>query len=188
MSVISIGVDIIVRCVFVLQPIAVTPQQIATLRQQQQQHSGSGPPPLLLGPRTSVPQVQGQRIIQQGLIRVASVANANVLVPQVNSVIQFKQFLLILLIKWSWDLSCFPTSRHLQRALLWTLVWAPAAPATLLPVGRPPPSSRCGNSWRRPSSRSHHPNLPHQSLTSYLPQPTMSSFTWWGWRWWSRIY
>lgn len=90
-------------CFFVLQPIAVTPQQIATLRQQQQQHSGSGPPPLLLGPRTSVPnvQVQGQRIIQQGLIRVTSVANANVLVPQVNSVIQFKQFLLILLIKWS---------------------------------------------------------------------------------------
>ncbi|XP_051551295.1 transcriptional repressor p66-alpha-like isoform X2 [Myxocyprinus asiaticus] len=40
------------------QPIAVTPQQIATLRQQQQQHSGSGPPPLLLGPRTSVPSVQ----------------------------------------------------------------------------------------------------------------------------------
>ncbi|XP_027025581.1 GATA zinc finger domain containing 2Ab isoform X1 [Tachysurus fulvidraco] len=62
------------------QPIAVTPQQIATLRQQQ--HSGSGPPPLLLGPRTSVPnvQVQGQRIIQQGLIRVANVANTNVLV------------------------------------------------------------------------------------------------------------
>ncbi|XP_072516719.1 GATA zinc finger domain containing 2Ab isoform X2 [Salminus brasiliensis] len=63
------------------QPIAVTPQQIASLRQQQQ-HSGSGPPPLLLGPRTSVPnvQVQGQRIIQQGLIRVANVANTNVLV------------------------------------------------------------------------------------------------------------
>ncbi|XP_060797368.1 GATA zinc finger domain containing 2Ab isoform X5 [Neoarius graeffei] len=56
------------------------PLQIATLRQQQ--HSGSGPPPLLLGPRTSVPnvQVQGQRIIQQGLIRVANVANTNVLV------------------------------------------------------------------------------------------------------------
>ncbi|XP_062869144.1 GATA zinc finger domain containing 2Ab isoform X2 [Trichomycterus rosablanca] len=64
------------------QPIAVTPQQIASLRQQQQQHSSSGPPPLLLGPRTSVPnvQVQGQRIIQQGLIRVANVANTNVLV------------------------------------------------------------------------------------------------------------
>ncbi|XP_052395295.1 transcriptional repressor p66-alpha isoform X1 [Carassius gibelio] len=64
------------------QPITVTPQQIATLRQQQ--HSGSGPPPLLLGTRTSVPtvQVQGQRIIQQGLIRVA---NANVLVSQASS-------------------------------------------------------------------------------------------------------
>ncbi|KAK1805923.1 hypothetical protein P4O66_012971, partial [Electrophorus voltai] len=61
------------------QPNAVTPQQIATLRQQ---HSGSGPPPLLLGPRTSVPsvQVQGQRIIQQGLIRVANVPNSNMLV------------------------------------------------------------------------------------------------------------
>ncbi|XP_024922089.1 GATA zinc finger domain containing 2Ab isoform X2 [Cynoglossus semilaevis] len=63
-------------------PIAVTPQQIASLRQQQQQHSGSGPPPLLLAPRASVPnvQVQGQRIIQQGLIRVANVANSNVMV------------------------------------------------------------------------------------------------------------
>ncbi|TRY81743.1 hypothetical protein DNTS_031657 [Danionella cerebrum] len=69
------------------QPIAVTPQQIANLRQQQQQHSGSGPPPLLLGARTSVPtvQVQGQRIIQQGLIRVANVTNANVLVSQASS-------------------------------------------------------------------------------------------------------
>lgn len=70
------------------QPIAVTPQQIASLRQQQQQHSGSGPPPLLLAPRASVPnvQVQGQRIIQQGLIRVANVANSNVMVniPQVR--------------------------------------------------------------------------------------------------------
>ena len=70
------------------QPIAVTPQQIASLRQQQQQHSGSGPPPLLLAPRASVPnvQVQGQRIIQQGLLRVASVANNNVMVniPQVG--------------------------------------------------------------------------------------------------------
>ncbi|XP_038146189.1 GATA zinc finger domain containing 2Ab [Cyprinodon tularosa] len=59
------------------QPIAVTPQQIASLRQHQQ-HSGSGPPPLLLAPRASVPnvQIQGQRIIQQGLIRVANVANS----------------------------------------------------------------------------------------------------------------
>ncbi|XP_029003660.1 GATA zinc finger domain containing 2Ab isoform X3 [Betta splendens] len=69
------------------QSIAVTPQQIASLRQQQQQ-SGSGPPPLLLAPRASVPnvQVQGQRIIQQGLIRVANVANSNVMVniPQAS--------------------------------------------------------------------------------------------------------
>ncbi|XP_058616450.1 GATA zinc finger domain containing 2Ab isoform X3 [Onychostoma macrolepis] len=65
------------------QPITVTPHQIATLRQHQQ-HSGSGPPPLVLGARSSVPtvQVQGQRIIQQGLIRVA---NANVLVSQASS-------------------------------------------------------------------------------------------------------
>ncbi|GAA6222314.1 transcriptional repressor p66-alpha isoform X1 [Lates japonicus] len=70
------------------QPIAVTPQQIASLRQRQQQHGGSGPPPLLLAPRASVPnvQVQGQRIIQQGLIRVANVANSNVMVniPQAS--------------------------------------------------------------------------------------------------------
>uniref|UniRef100_A0A667WX61 GATA zinc finger domain containing 2Ab n=1 Tax=Myripristis murdjan TaxID=586833 RepID=A0A667WX61_9TELE len=70
------------------QPIAVTPQQIASLRQQQQQHSSSGPPPLLLAPRASVPnvQVQGQRIIQQGLIRVANVANSNIMVniPQAS--------------------------------------------------------------------------------------------------------
>lgn len=73
------------------QPIAVTPQQIASLRQQQQHHSSSGPPPLLLAPRASVPnvQVQGQRIIQQGLIRVANVANSNVMVniPQVRQYI-----------------------------------------------------------------------------------------------------
>ncbi|XP_059197059.1 GATA zinc finger domain containing 2Ab isoform X2 [Centropristis striata] len=70
------------------QPIAVSPQQLASLRQQQQQHSGSGPPPLLLAPRASVPnvQVQGQRIIQQGLIRVANVANSNIMVniPQAS--------------------------------------------------------------------------------------------------------
>ncbi|XP_054646295.1 GATA zinc finger domain containing 2Ab [Dunckerocampus dactyliophorus] len=70
------------------QIITVTPQQIAGLRQQPQQHSGSGPPPLLLAPRASVPnvQVQGQRIIQQGLIRVANVANSNILVniPQAS--------------------------------------------------------------------------------------------------------
>ncbi|KAM3619569.1 uncharacterized protein V6R79_010312 [Siganus canaliculatus] len=71
-----------------VNPITMTAQQIASLRQQQQQHSGSGPPPLLLAPRASVPnvQVQGQRIIQQGLIRVANVANSNVMVniPQAS--------------------------------------------------------------------------------------------------------
>ncbi|NXQ22108.1 P66A protein, partial [Peucedramus taeniatus] len=59
-------------------------QQIHTIRQ----HSSTGPPPLLLAPRASVPsvQIQGQRIIQQGLIRVANVPNASLLVniPQVS--------------------------------------------------------------------------------------------------------
>lgn len=67
------------------QPISVSPQQIHNIRQ----HSTSGPPPLLLAPRASVPsvQIQGQRIIQQGLIRVANVPNAGLLVniPQVSS-------------------------------------------------------------------------------------------------------
>uniref|UniRef100_A0A087XB30 GATA zinc finger domain containing 2Ab n=1 Tax=Poecilia formosa TaxID=48698 RepID=A0A087XB30_POEFO len=64
----------------VMPPLVRGAQQIASLRQHQQ-HSGSGPPPLLLAPRASVPnvQIQGQRIIQQGLIRVANVAN-NVMV------------------------------------------------------------------------------------------------------------
>ncbi|KAM8890223.1 GATA zinc finger domain containing 2Ab isoform 1-T1 [Synchiropus picturatus] len=66
-------------------PPLVRGAQITSLRQQQ---GGSGPPPLLLAPRASVPnvQVQGQRIIQQGLIRVANVANSNVLVniPQAS--------------------------------------------------------------------------------------------------------
>ncbi|MCI4390918.1 hypothetical protein PGIGA_G00128450 [Pangasianodon gigas] len=62
------------------QPISVTPQQIASLRQQQQQYSSSGPPPLLLAPRASVPTVQGQKIIQPSLIHVANVSNANLLV------------------------------------------------------------------------------------------------------------
>ncbi|XP_029551900.1 transcriptional repressor p66-alpha isoform X2 [Salmo trutta] len=63
-----------------MPPLVRGAQQIASLRQQQ--HSGSGPPPLLLAPRASVPnvQVQGQRVIQQGLIRVANVPNTNVLV------------------------------------------------------------------------------------------------------------
>ncbi|KAI1882648.1 hypothetical protein AGOR_G00237050 [Albula goreensis] len=61
------------------QPIQVTPQQLHSLRQQPSQHGSSGPPPLLLAPRASMPsvQVQGQRVIQQGLIRVA---NAGLLV------------------------------------------------------------------------------------------------------------
>ncbi|CAL1592808.1 unnamed protein product [Knipowitschia caucasica] len=61
------------------QPITVTAQQMASLRQQQ--HGGSGPPRLLPAPRASVPnvQVQGQRIIQQGLMRVANVSNSNVM-------------------------------------------------------------------------------------------------------------
>ncbi|XP_020336087.1 transcriptional repressor p66-alpha isoform X4 [Oncorhynchus kisutch] len=63
-----------------VMPPLVRGAQIASLRQQQ--HSGSAPPPLLLAPRASVPnvQVQGQRVIQQGLIRVANVPNTNVLV------------------------------------------------------------------------------------------------------------
>lgn len=68
------------------QPISISPQQIPNIRQQ----SSSGPPPLLLAPRASVPnvQIQGQRIIQQGLIRVANVPNASLLVniPQVSTV------------------------------------------------------------------------------------------------------
>ncbi|XP_048198622.1 transcriptional repressor p66-alpha isoform X3 [Perognathus longimembris pacificus] len=53
-------------------------QQIHNIRQ----HSTTGPPPLLLAPRASVPsvQIQGQRIIQQGLIRVANVPNTSLLV------------------------------------------------------------------------------------------------------------
>ncbi|XP_036751532.2 transcriptional repressor p66-alpha isoform X2 [Manis pentadactyla] len=53
-------------------------QQIHNIRQ----HSSTGPPPLLLAPRASVPsvQIQGQRIIQQGLIRVANVPSTGLLV------------------------------------------------------------------------------------------------------------
>ncbi|XP_027690104.1 transcriptional repressor p66-alpha isoform X8 [Chelonia mydas] len=66
------------------QPISVSPQQIHNIRQ----HSSTGPPPLLLAPRASVPsvQIQGQRIIQQGLIRIANVPNTSLLVniPQAS--------------------------------------------------------------------------------------------------------
>ncbi|XP_044311785.1 transcriptional repressor p66-alpha isoform X1 [Varanus komodoensis] len=62
----------------VMPPLVRGAQQIHNIRQ----HSSSGPPPLLLAPRASVPsvQIQGQRIIQQGLIRVANVPNASLLV------------------------------------------------------------------------------------------------------------
>ncbi|XP_058148713.1 transcriptional repressor p66-alpha isoform X2 [Dasypus novemcinctus] len=62
----------------VMPPLVRGAQQIHTIRQ----HSSSGPPPLLLAPRASVPsvQIQGQRLIQQGLIRVANVPSASLLV------------------------------------------------------------------------------------------------------------
>ncbi|XP_008567961.1 PREDICTED: transcriptional repressor p66-alpha isoform X2 [Galeopterus variegatus] len=62
----------------VMPPLVRGAQQIHNIRQ----HSSTGPPPLLLAPRASVPsvQIQGQRIIQQGLIRVASVPNTSLLV------------------------------------------------------------------------------------------------------------
>ncbi|XP_062844021.1 transcriptional repressor p66-alpha-like isoform X2 [Trichomycterus rosablanca] len=66
------------------QSISVTPQQIVNLRQQQQ-YSVSGPPPLLLAPRNSVSTVHGQKIIQPGLIRVANMSNANMLVNVIPS-------------------------------------------------------------------------------------------------------
>ncbi|XP_055975341.1 transcriptional repressor p66-alpha isoform X2 [Sorex fumeus] len=62
----------------VVMPPLVRGAQIHNIRQ----HSGTGPPPLLLAPRAAVPsvQIQGQRIIQQGLIRVASVPSTSLLV------------------------------------------------------------------------------------------------------------
>ncbi|XP_021106658.1 transcriptional repressor p66-alpha isoform X5 [Heterocephalus glaber] len=62
----------------VVMPPLVRGAQIHNIRQ----HSSTGPPPLLLAPRASVPsvQIQGQRIIQQGLIRVANVPSASLLV------------------------------------------------------------------------------------------------------------
>ncbi|XP_041060276.1 GATA zinc finger domain containing 2Ab isoform X3 [Carcharodon carcharias] len=68
------------------QPMSVSPQQIHAIRP----HASTAPPPLLLAPRASVPssvQIQGQRILQQGLIRVANVPNTSLLVniPQASS-------------------------------------------------------------------------------------------------------
>ncbi|KAM4707965.1 transcriptional repressor p66-alpha isoform 2-T2 [Discoglossus pictus] len=62
----------------IVMPPLVRGAQIHNVRQ----HPSTGPPPLLLAPRASVPnvQMQGQRIIQQGLIRVANVPNSNLLV------------------------------------------------------------------------------------------------------------
>ncbi|KAM7328389.1 transcriptional repressor p66-alpha isoform X1 [Alexandromys fortis] len=62
----------------VVMPPLVRGAQIHNVRQ----HPSTGPPPLLLAPRASVPsmQIQGQRIIQQGLIRVANVSNTSLLV------------------------------------------------------------------------------------------------------------
>uniref|UniRef100_A0A3B3QU22 GATA zinc finger domain containing 2Ab n=1 Tax=Paramormyrops kingsleyae TaxID=1676925 RepID=A0A3B3QU22_9TELE len=71
----------------IVMPPLVRGAQLSQTHNQQHSSSG-GPPPLLLAPRASVPsvQVQGQRIIQQGLIRVANVANTSVLVniPQAS--------------------------------------------------------------------------------------------------------
>ncbi|XP_072338414.1 GATA zinc finger domain containing 2Ab isoform X4 [Scyliorhinus torazame] len=71
------------------QPISVSPQQIHAIRP----HASTAPPPLLLAPRASVPssvQIQGQRILQQGLIRVANVPNTSLLVniPQASSTVK----------------------------------------------------------------------------------------------------
>ncbi|PIO26326.1 hypothetical protein AB205_0035000, partial [Aquarana catesbeiana] len=68
----------------IVMPPLVRGAQMHNIRQ----HPSTGPPPLLLAPRASVPsvQMQGQRIIQQGLIRVANVANTSLLVniPQAS--------------------------------------------------------------------------------------------------------
>ncbi|XP_073502208.1 transcriptional repressor p66-alpha-like [Phyllobates terribilis] len=68
----------------VMPPLVRGAQQLHSIRQ----HPSTGPPPLLLAPRASVPsvQMQGQRIIQQGLIPVANVANTSLLVniPQAS--------------------------------------------------------------------------------------------------------
>ncbi|XP_067824617.1 GATA zinc finger domain containing 2Ab isoform X6 [Heptranchias perlo] len=70
----------------VMPPLVRGAQQIHNIRP----HASTAPPPLLLAPRASVPsavQIQGQRIVQQGLIRVANVPNTSLLVniPQASS-------------------------------------------------------------------------------------------------------
>ncbi|XP_067872146.1 GATA zinc finger domain containing 2Ab isoform X3 [Heterodontus francisci] len=75
------------------QPMSVSPQQIHAIRP----HASTAPPPLLLAPRASVPssvQIQGQRILQQGLIRVANVPNTSLLVniPQASSTMKASTF------------------------------------------------------------------------------------------------
>ncbi|KAF6306267.1 GATA zinc finger domain containing 2A [Rhinolophus ferrumequinum] len=66
----------------VVMPPLVRGAQVSRQIHNIRQHSSTGPPPLLLAPRASVPsvQIQGQRIIQQGLIRVANVPNTSLLV------------------------------------------------------------------------------------------------------------
>ncbi|XP_051893702.1 GATA zinc finger domain containing 2Ab isoform X8 [Pristis pectinata] len=70
----------------VMPPLVRGAQQIHTIRP----HASTAPPPLLLAPRASVPnavQIQGQRVLQQGLIRVANVPNTSLLVniPQASN-------------------------------------------------------------------------------------------------------
>lgn len=60
------------------QPISVTTQQIAGLRPQQQISSSAAP--LLLAHRASVPNVQGHKILQPGLIHVTNAPNGSLLV------------------------------------------------------------------------------------------------------------
>ncbi|GCB72353.1 hypothetical protein scyTo_0001950 [Scyliorhinus torazame] len=72
-----------------MPPLVRGAQQIHAIRP----HASTAPPPLLLAPRASVPssvQIQGQRILQQGLIRVANVPNTSLLVniPQASSTVK----------------------------------------------------------------------------------------------------
>ncbi|XP_067872154.1 GATA zinc finger domain containing 2Ab isoform X10 [Heterodontus francisci] len=76
-----------------MPPLVRGAQQIHAIRP----HASTAPPPLLLAPRASVPssvQIQGQRILQQGLIRVANVPNTSLLVniPQASSTMKASTF------------------------------------------------------------------------------------------------